>query len=198
MDLEDLERLTERFTPLKQHKGDSAATLARNDATMVLAVYGKRAVLHEEYKPNPFGYRTWWLTNESFIRRATQDMVTAKGVGYMMTPDFIMQYVALNPKLDLVVQSYARIFPSTLGISIGASVPDDLLHEMLARLDASAGYDEARLKVEAAYLSNRLMADFGRRYRLNNSAADAGSKTGNSYQQSLNHNPYAHAASRWT
>ena len=166
VDPEELDILTERFTPLKQHKGESAATLARNDAMMVLSIYGKRAALHEEYKPNPFGYRTWWLTNESSIRRVTSDMVSFRGVSYMMTPDFIMQYVALNPNLDLVVQSYARIFPSTLGISIGASVPDDLLHDMLARLDASSGYDDARLKVEAASLSNRLMADFGKQYRL--------------------------------
>ena len=166
VDPEQLEALAERFTPLKQHKGESAATLARNDAMMVLSVYGKRAGLHEEHKPNPFGYRTWWLTNESSIRKMTSEMVSRKGVGYMMTPDFIMQYVALNPNLDSVVQSYARIFPSTLGISMGANVPDDLLHDMLAKLDASAGYDEARLRVEAASLSNRLMADFGRRYKL--------------------------------
>lgn len=163
----ELDLLSERFVPLKQHKGESGTTLARNDAMMVLAVYGKRTVLHGEYKPNPFGYRTWWLTNESSIRRATSNLVSSRGAGYMMTPDFIMQYVALNPNLDAVVQSYSRIFPSTLGISIGANVPDDVLHDMLSRLDASAGYDDARLRVEAASLSNRLMADFGRRYRLN-------------------------------
>jgi hypothetical protein len=78
----------------------------------------------------------------------------------------VMQYIALNPEMDAVRKSYAKIFPSTLSISLGARVPDEVLHRMLERLRTSADYNDARLKVEAAALSNELMSDFGRTYRL--------------------------------
>jgi hypothetical protein len=133
---------------------------------MVLSVYGKRATLGEAHKPNPLGYRTWWLTKESSIRQETRDLVRARGAHYMMRPEWVMQYIALNPRLDAIRKSYSKIFPSTLSISLGARVDDEVLHELLERLRKSKGYSEARLKVEAAALSNQLMSDFGRTYRL--------------------------------
>jgi hypothetical protein len=166
VDPESLRKLSEQVAPLKRQKGESANILAENDALMVLAVYAKRVALGEAHKPNPLGYRVWWLTGEAFIRQATADMVRKNGANYMLRPEYVMQYIALNPKMEAIKKSYANIFPSTLSITLGARVADDVLHAMLSRLRASEGYNEARLKVEAASLSNRLMSDFGRKYNL--------------------------------
>jgi hypothetical protein len=162
---DSLAELAERVATTKSRK-ENATILARNDALMVLAVYGQRLALGEAHRPNPFGYRVWWLTNESSIRNVTFDLVKARGADYMLRPEFVMQYVALNPSMDAVRRSFAKIFPSTLSISLGARVPDEVLHQMLDRLRKSEYYNDARLKVEAAALSNRLMADFGRSYHF--------------------------------
>ena len=107
-DLDLLRALSDRFLPMKQHKGDRAPVLAKNDALMVLSVYGKRATLGEAHKPNPLGYRTWWLTKESSIRQETRDLVRARGAHYMMRPEWVMQYIALNPRLDAIRKSYSK------------------------------------------------------------------------------------------
>ena len=65
-DEDEVQELAAKLLPLKKEE-----ILALNDARQVLAVYGKRRALNEHAKANPYGYRTWWLTHESRIRRHT-------------------------------------------------------------------------------------------------------------------------------
>ncbi len=47
--------------------------LAQNDALLVLAVYGRRRERNETTHVSEYGYRTWWLTQESTIVRYTKE-----------------------------------------------------------------------------------------------------------------------------
>ena len=63
--------------------------LAQNDARQAVAVYGRRKAERETAESHEFGYRTWWLTAESRILRATRDLVGANaGARYIMRPEF--------------------------------------------------------------------------------------------------------------
>lgn len=65
-------KLADRLEAIRIEK---TRVLAENDAKMVLGVYGKRRSLGEEHKANPYGYRTWWLTHETRVRKATVELV---------------------------------------------------------------------------------------------------------------------------
>jgi hypothetical protein len=69
--------------------------LAYNDALHVLRVYAKR----REAKPNPYGYRTWWLTQETLVRRATGEVVAKHHSLYMMRPEFILNFISIATTL---------------------------------------------------------------------------------------------------
>ena len=75
---EDLEQLVtatgveELAEKIKPDKKDDV--LALNDARQILAVYGKRKDIGEQHRPNPYGYRTWWLTHETRVRQHTTQL----------------------------------------------------------------------------------------------------------------------------
>lgn len=164
-DAEQVDALTQKMVRTKSRKGEKAAELlAKNDALLACAVYGKRIALGEAHKPSYHGHRTWWLTSESSILTETTDLIRSKGRPFMMRPEFVMQYVALNPATEAISLSYKQVFPSTIGLSLGSYVPENLLHTLLDKLETSEDFDEARLKVEAAKFQNQLMADFTRQY----------------------------------
>ena len=80
-DLEDLvsgQEVQELADVLKELRPGKRRELTENDAKMVLAVYGKREELREQHRTNPYGYRTWWLTQETTVRKATLDLVKRK------------------------------------------------------------------------------------------------------------------------
>ena len=74
--------------------------------------------LGEEHKANPFGYRTWWLTQETRVTEATVDLVRSMGSRYLMRPEFLVNFIALSPNMEDVRRSYKAIFPTMLGIKV--------------------------------------------------------------------------------
>ena len=105
---EDLEELVAEDSvrqladTLQELRPDKRREIAENDAKMVFAVYGKRNSLREHHKNNPYGFRTWWLTQETAVRRATRDLVRDKGAHYMMRPEFLLNFIALPPSTQEV------------------------------------------------------------------------------------------------
>ena len=77
---------------------------------MVLSVYGKRKEFGEEHNANPYGYRTWWLTHESQVRKATVELVRERGSQYIMRPEFLVNFIALSPTTEEVRRSYEAVF----------------------------------------------------------------------------------------
>ncbi len=96
----------------------ASPTLAMNDARMALAVYGRRQRSGETATPNIFGYRTWWLTGEKTILHHTRELVGVYGSRYMMRPEFLLNFIAMAPRLGEVRNAYRTIFPSLLGIRL--------------------------------------------------------------------------------
>ena len=138
--------------------------LAENDARMVLAVYGTRREQGEEKVSSPFGYRTWWLTDERRVIQATRDMVRKYGARYIIRPEFLLHYVAFSPSMEEVRQAFRKVFPTLLGIKLSNRMREDDFRKMMRDARAVAAVDDARAKVMLGELSDKLKSDFNKSY----------------------------------
>ena len=144
---------------IQEFKLKKAQELALNDARHILGVYGNRRVLQEDHKPNPYGYRTWWLTHETRVRKVTKDLVIKRGSEYIIRPEFILNFVALSPTTEQVRQSYNTIFPSLLGVRLSNRMREDIFHDAMQRVKEMREVDEPRAKTMMAEMSNKLKGD---------------------------------------
>ncbi|WP_435656932.1 hypothetical protein [Brucella pituitosa] len=168
LDDEDLKSLTnddevrELAEKFRSFKTDDA--LALNDAQLVYSVYGKRRELKESHKPNPYGYRCWWLTHESRIKQATGRIVHRMGARYIIRPEFILNFVALSPRLEEVRKSYNTVFPTLLGVRLANRMREDIFHDVMDKAKEYLHIDDARVKVMLATMSNSLKGDNNKHY----------------------------------
>ena len=151
---DEAQSLAEQIKSIK-----SEDVLARNDARHILAVYGKRKALGEEHRPNPYGYRTWWLTHETRVLQCTQELTKSRGSKYIIRPEFVLNFVALSPTTEMVRKSYATIFPTLLGIKLSNRLREDVFQDVMCRANKMSLVDEARAKVMLGDMSNRLKGD---------------------------------------
>lgn len=158
-DKDEVRKLADKIKAIK-----SEDVLALNDARQILGVYGKRRELREDHRPNPYGYRTWWLTHETKVRQCTGELVRARGSQYIIRPEFILNFVALSPTTEEVRKSYGTIFPTLLGVRLSNRMREDIFHDVMARAKAMRAVDEARAKAMMADMSNRLKGDNFKRY----------------------------------
>ncbi len=142
----------------------SEDVLARNDARHILAVYGQRRKLMENHHPNPYGYRTWWLTHETRVMRCTKELVKSKGSKYIIRPEFILNFVALSPTTEAVRKSYATIFPTLLGIRLSNRMRERIFKDVMGKAKNMRDIDEARARVLMSTMSNKLKGDNYKKY----------------------------------
>lgn len=161
IDDEEVRELADKF---RAFKADDA--LALNDAKLVYSVYGKRRELKEAHKPNPYGYRCWWLTHESRIKYTTKSLVQKHGK-YIIRPEFILNFVALSPNFEEVRKSYNTVFPSLLGVRLANRMREDIFHDVMGKAREYLEIDEARVKVILATMSNTLKGDTNKQYDVN-------------------------------
>ena len=154
---EEVQMLTE---VLKELRPNTRRELIENDAKMALAVYGKRESLKEQNKTNPYGYRTWWLTQESIVRKATVALVEKRGAQYIMRPEFLLNFIALSPTMSEVRSAYKDVFPTLLGVKLGNRMRPDLFHGIMEKAREAMGVDDARARVMMEDYSNKLKGDF--------------------------------------
>lgn len=140
--------------------------LSYNDALHVLRVYAKRQSLNELSKPNPYGFRVWWLTAESAVRRATRELVKAKGASYMIRPEFLLNFISIAPSAEEVRKSFGKIFPSLLGIKLSNRMKPEVLESLLLSVQKAFDISENRAKARVSELSDQLKGDFGRCYEV--------------------------------
>jgi hypothetical protein len=159
---DEVAELSERLKSIKQEN-----ILALNDARQILAIYGKRRELGEGHRPNAFGYRTWWLTHESLVRRHTGDIVRKHGAQYILRPEFVLNFIALSPTTEEVRTAYRSIFPSALGLTLSNRMRDDVFKDVMRRVREASENDEARLRVMMGTLANRLKSDHFKVYEAN-------------------------------
>ena len=153
-DLSEVDRLTERLAKIK-----SSEILARNDALQVSAVYGKRRALGEEHRVNPYGFRVWWLTQETKVIDYTRDLVSAKGSRYIMRPEFILNFIALSPSTVDVRKIYETVFPTLLGIKLSNRMREEIFESVIGQAKYIRTFEDALANVMMAELSNELKGD---------------------------------------
>ena len=158
-DPEEVKELAEKIMKIK-----SEEVLAKNDALQILSVYGRRHTLREDHRPNPYGYRTWWLTHETRVRQCTGELVQNRGSQYIIRPEFILNFVSLSPTTAEVRNSYGTVFPTLLGVRLSNRMRDEVFHDVMLRAKEMQSVDEARARVMMSGLSDRLKGDNFKQY----------------------------------
>lgn len=161
VDSAEVSSLTEALLVDKRNNFD----LARNDALIVHATYGKRSALGESTSATVFGYHTWWLTTETRVLNHTRSIVGRHGgARYMMRPDFLLNFFTLAPDMTRVRQTYQRLFPSTLGLELSRRMDSNTVSAILDELAEAENYDEARRLSVMAKCADLIKSDFRRRH----------------------------------
>jgi hypothetical protein len=163
VDLDDVNRLKEdilkaraEFGPLKE----SSELLAYNDALQVLRVYSARRQGAESSPSNPFGFKTWWLTQDGKVRRASARVVRENGNHrFMMRPEFLLNFIAFAPSGREVEASYRTVFPSILGVRLSNRVRSDLFRKVMRDANEAWQVDEARSSAMVTELLDALKGD---------------------------------------
>lgn len=155
----EIEELAEQIRPAK-----SEDVLAVNDARHILATYGKRKCLRENYHPTPYGLKTWWLTHKTKVLYYTKDLINKHGSRYIIRPEFILNFVALSPTTAEVRNSYNTVFPTLLGISLSNRMRPEIFDDVMKKCKEIATYDSARRKVKMSEMSTHLKGDNYKQY----------------------------------
>ena len=120
IDRDELSVLARKIQELRHGQKARDEILAEGDAIHILRVQKIRKD-EEKVSGNPYGYKAWWLTQETVSgRAATIVFPERRGTRYIMRPEFLINYIAYNPTTTEVRESLERIFPSLLGVRLGA------------------------------------------------------------------------------
>jgi hypothetical protein len=148
-------------------KVNKSATLAKHDALMATAIYADRRRQHEHPGNSPFGFATWWLTDEAAILKATGGLVQANGGHrFLMRPDFVLNFLALAPTAHDVRQTYRSVFPTLLGIRLSRRMGAAAFHEAMKPLDEWDNLEDGRKGALVEELANKLKADMMKQYAI--------------------------------
>jgi hypothetical protein len=148
-----------------RRKGEKDDILAYNDALQVLRVYERRREAKEESPANPFGFKTWWLTQDAKVRRAAGPLIAKHhGQRFMMRPEFLLNFVSFAPSAREVVESYRTVFPTVLGIRLSNRVHDHTFREVMGQANVLWAVDEARAASMITSCINSLKGDMVKIY----------------------------------
>jgi hypothetical protein len=159
VDLGQVAALAEQLGPTKKDP-----KLARNDALLALAVYGRRRRGGETSRVTEFGWGTWWLTGETAIVKLTRDIVRENSGRYIMRPAFLLNFLTLAPSALTARQAFATVFPSMLGIKLARRMPAQTFDAIMDKMAEAEELDDARRTVEIGKLANRLKSDLSHQY----------------------------------
>ncbi|MFE6508343.1 hypothetical protein ACFVDI_14325 [Nocardioides sp. NPDC057767] len=141
--------------------------LAMNDALLACSVYGHRKAQRETSQANQFGFRTWWLTNETRILRHSRFLEDEHhGARYMMRPDFLLNFLTFAPKATEVRRTFANVFPSVLGVQLSRRMDEGTFHRIMKEVKRAETLEEGRRLAVMAECADRLKSDFARRYHV--------------------------------
>lgn len=166
IDPNEVEQLKNRLIQARP-KGGGYEVRAYNDALHVYRVYERRRQLREHSKPNPYGYKTWWLTRETAIVSTTRSLVNERGAPYIIRPEFLLNFIALAPSLEDVRKTYRAIFPTLLGVRLSNRMKDSAFRAIMERIGQVNDLSEPRARAMVASLSNQVKADLYKDYEFN-------------------------------
>lgn len=162
---EELENLTDasKVETLAKTLLDNGAKeneqLAHNSALLVYGIYALRKQNGESSNGNPYGYNTWWLTNQTQIQKHTVDLVRHNHAKYILRPEFVLNFMSLAPSCEQVRKTYSNIFPTNLGIQLGHRLNDDAYKSVMEKVKEWKSYEPGRINAKMAQLSDVLKAD---------------------------------------
>ena len=163
IDTTELKELTEAIQAAKERNGkgkEAGDILAYNDALQVLRVYSCRREGNENSPGNPFGFKTWWLTQDGKVRRASIKTIRNHGGKlFMMRPEFLLNYIGMAPSMASVRESYRAIFPSALGVRLSSGIRDAEFNKVMRDAATISQVDDARAGAMITALSSKLQSD---------------------------------------
>lgn len=144
----------------RSRTSDAAEVLAANDALQVFTIYAKRLKNREGSPANPFGFKTWWLTQDGKVRKAAAPVVARHGGRrFMIRPEFLTNFISFAPSEAQVSASYKMIFPSVLGIKLSNRVADHMFRDVVRKANEVWSVDEERAGAMIADLTEKLKGD---------------------------------------
>lgn len=174
LDESEIDSLAEKILNARgktDREGASEKILCQNAAATVLRIYKKREADSERVGSNPYGFKTWWMTQQTRIRDATGALVDQKGAQYMMRPEFILHFLAKIPDKHDVIKSYEEVFPSILGIRLGNRMNEEAFKALIEKakgvFDAT---DDSRARVVLAKGATDLQSNFRKKYEPGHSS----------------------------
>jgi hypothetical protein len=169
IDQEELKKLTEAIKQLRHdNKRRHEDIRATNDAAHILLVQSKRRAEEKEVT-SPFGYRTWWLTQETKSGIAVAYAFPKRHLPRaIMRPELLINYIAYNPTTAEVRRSMGEIFPSLMGIRLGTRLEQGQFEKIMAKIKEVHSTDPARAQAMVTEHSNALIGqtlrDFSIKY----------------------------------
>jgi hypothetical protein len=160
-DEEEVDRVASALAPYKKNED-----LARNDAILASAVYGRRIQRKETHAATEFGLSTWWLTGETSILRHTRDLVSKHGSRYVMRPDFLLNFLTLAPAAADVRTTYRNVFPSLLGVSLGRRMEGSAFQEVMNQVAEAECLDDARRSARIAKIVDKLKSHVTKQFLI--------------------------------
>lgn len=165
---EELAELTQKIQQNRNRSNRDKASeeiLCRNTALTILRVYQVRNSQGERSGGNPYGFKTWWLTQQTRVQGATGQLVAKSGTRYMMRPEFVLHFLASVPSAKAVQDSFESIFPSILGVKLGNRMDEIAFKQIISKArEVHENIDESRAQVLLAKASAQLQSDFVKRY----------------------------------
>lgn len=169
IDQEDLKKLTEAIKNLRKESHRRNEDIrAANDAAHILLVQRKRKAEEKEVT-SPYGYRTWWLTQETKSGIAVAYAFPKRHLPRaIMRPELLINYIAYNPTTAEVRRSMGEIFPSLMGIRLGSRLDQSHFEKIMGKIKDAHRTDPARAQAMVAEHSNALISqtlrDFSIKY----------------------------------
>ena len=148
LDLNEVLALADKIVGLRTQFGtkkDKVDILAFNDALQVHRIYQRRRADGEGSPGNPFGFKTWWLTQDVVVRKASAELIGKHhGQRFMMRPEFLLNFISFAPSEGDILASYRSIFPSVLGIRLSNRVHSESFRQVLEEANRISVVDDAR------------------------------------------------------
>lgn len=163
IDMAEVDALTEVIKTERggqSRKTDATELLAANDALQVFTIYAKQFKNREGSPANPFGYKTWWLTQDCKVQKAAAAVVARHGGRlFMIRPEFLTNFISFVPSVAQVSASYKTIFPSVLGIKLSNRVANHAFREVVRTANEVWSVDEERAGAIIAEPTEKLKGD---------------------------------------
>lgn len=152
IDKSELEDLTEALEKVKR-----GPKRAQNDARTILTIFAIREKHNELGDGGVFGYRTWWLSQDTQTYAAVQDCFGEKySPSCYLRPDFLYNFITLAPSLQQSEEVFDTLFPSLLGITVSHHVDGAIVEVIRSGIKAHSDLPASRKRAALRSMTDNL------------------------------------------